>query len=168
MLIPQGLFDIYNEFADDFIIDNFGVNCVLSYPAKKTACPNCDGNTMVGGRASNFQPHGGPAPFNNRQNCSVCGGQGFYSVPNTETIKLRCYFNKKEWAKLGVVNIPDNSVVVIGFMSDLPKFKMANEIVVCADVQAINTWAYIKSGEPIPHGFKKNRYFMGILSRMAK
>lgn len=168
MHLPQELFDIYNEFADDFISDNFGVTCTLSYPAKKTPCPDCAGNTMVGGRPSNFQQHGGPAPFNPRQNCSMCGGQGFYSVPNTEDIKMRAYFNKKEWAKLGIVNVPEGGCVVIGFMSDLPKYKMADHITVCSDIEAINGWTYEKAGEAVPHGFKRNRYFTGILGRIGK
>lgn len=168
MDIPQELFDIYNEFADDFISQNFGVPSKLTYPEKKIPCTNCSGNTMIGGRPSNFQSHGGPGPFNPKQNCSVCGGQGFSSSAATDNIKLRAYFTKKEWTKLGAVNVPEGGCVVIGFMSDLPKYKMANTITLCTDVQGINGWTYEKAGEAVPHGFKRNRYFMGVLGRSGK
>lgn len=162
--IPQTIFDTYNSIADDFINNNFGVNCILEYPPKETACDNCVYDS-INRRSSNRYKTGGPIPFTFGI-CPWCDGAGFKQIPVSTTIKMRIYWSRKDWVKIGIpVNIPDGAIQTIGFMSDLSKIKQAERVLVNSDISNIMQWEYILLGEPIPHGFKYNRYFLAYWSK---
>lgn len=164
--IPQSIFNTYNSYVDDFIIDNFGVNCKLVYPALKTECPNCIVD-LIGQKSSNLYKSGGPYPFQDGMICPYCNGDGFRSDSPTETIKLRVYWNKKEWQKIGMnVNMQDGAAQIIGFLTDMPKIRKAVSIEVLSDYENAINYKFILSGETFPWGFKKNRYFVGFLDRV--
>lgn len=164
--IPQAVFDQYNAVMDDFITDNFGVNCRLSYQALQVECPNCIVD-LIGHKSSNLYKSGGPQPFNDGMICPYCNGEGFRLDTPEEVVKVRVYWTKKEWLKLGDnVNIPDGSVQVIGFMTDMPKFKRANHCHILSDQIGANDYKFALSAEVFPWGFKKNRYFVGYLTRI--
>ena len=165
--INQRIFDKYKEFADDFINDNFGVNCKLIYPPKETECVNCVFDS-IGRKSSNRYKHGGPQPFN-FGNCPTCSGKGFREDEATENIKLRVYYEKKSWVKIagGTFNADDSDAQVIGFIHDMPKFDMANEIELDSDLKDYKTLSYTKAGDSFPHGFKHDRYFISHLRRTS-
>lgn len=164
MDIPQTVFDLYNQTADDFIDKNFGVNCILTYGTNKTKCPNCILNEMTGTSLNKYQA-GGPIPFDTGM-CPYCNGVGFIDEQATETIKLRVYFEKKYWIKLELpIHIKDGAIQTIGHIEDLPKCKMANKITVCSDIKNYNQYDFVLAGDPVPHGFKKNRYFIAYWNR---
>ena len=52
------------------------------------------------------------------------------------------------------VDIPNNSIQTVGYMSDYPKLMKAKELLV--DIGSYNKMRYKRSGEPIPQGFKQN------------
>jgi hypothetical protein len=164
-LIPQEVFDIYNEFADDFINDNFGVNCTIYYPPKSIACSNCQ-TDPIGQKVANRFQHGAPSPFIAR-GCDFCGGSGYKESVVNETIKLRIYDEPKHWIKISsFANVADGDVQIIGFLSDSPKLQSANYIIVNSDQAVFGDFKYQLASECLPHGFKKNRYFIALLKRV--
>lgn len=164
-MIPSSIWDLYNDVADDFINDNFGEDCVLVYPPNQTECPNCIVD-LIGRKSSNRYKSGGPYYFQNGMICPYCNGEGFYNNEPTETIKLRVYWSPKDWVKTGTtLAIPDGSIQIIGFLSDLPKVMQAASIKVINKNDAHMTLSFVRIREPFYHGFKKNRYFTMYLGR---
>lgn len=163
--IPQALFDKYFDAADDFINSNFGIDCILKYPPKELACINCIYDFKAKKSTNTYKP-GGPIYFSFGV-CPWCAGKGFKQDVITETVKMRVYWERKYWINVGIpINIPDNAIQTIGFMSDLPKIKMAQKMIANSTVQSINTWEYSLASEPIPHGFKRNRYIICYWNRI--
>lgn len=160
--LPDEIFQEYESIVDDFINDNFGVDCKLIYPARRILCSNCVFDP-IGQKSSNRYKHGGPAPFN-FGNCPMCGGAGLKEEEAEDTIKLRVYYSPKDWIKIADnISSDDADVQVIGFMSDMPKFNRANEIIVNSPQKNYETWKCVKSSKALPHGFKQRRYFICFL-----
>ncbi len=163
--IPSGVFDLYYDAVDFFINDNhIGKACTLIMPPKKTTCDNCVTNSF-GGQSSNVYKHGGPAPFN-FGNCPLCGGNGFKETEVKVPIRLRIYWSKKDWIRIvGNINVTDAEVMVIGFASDLTRFRQASEMLLVNEQTHLDLrFATISS--PFPWGFGKNRYFVSYLKRV--
>lgn len=164
--LPQSLFDIYNSVADTLLENNnIGKTCVVYYPPLHEICLNCLTN-MDGSYSSNVYRHGGPAPFD-FGNCPLCGGNGYKEVESYEEIKLRLYWNRKDWLKFTTANsvvAADAEVMIIGYMTDLIKINNASYIKLIKE-QAYMDYKFVLAGDPYPHGFGKNRYFMGFLKR---
>ena len=160
MNIPQLVWDKYKEAVDKMTSDWFGVNCRVYYPAIKTICPNCDFNTLTQ-RSNNTYKSGGPIPFNGI--CPYCNGDGYTNEETSEVIKMRCYFNKKDWVKVNVpIEIKDGMVQTIGFMSDAPKCLRSSRVILNSDQERFLSNDYKLSGYPTPHGFKKDLYFVAF------
>jgi hypothetical protein len=163
--IPEDIFTKYKQFADDFIDENFGVNCTLIYPPRRIMCSNCIFDS-VGQKSSNRYKHGGPAPFSFGY-CAICGGEGYKEEERTDTIKMRVYFSVSEDTKVvDGVTTPNVDAQVIGFIYDLPKFNRANEIICNSDLENYSTWKFTRIREAVPHGLRKDRYFMAYLKRI--
>jgi hypothetical protein len=163
--IPDSFFTKYKQTADDFIIDNFGINCKLIYPPRREMCANCVFDS-IGQKSANRYKHGGPAPFS-FGHCSVCGGEGYREEEQTEIIKMRVYFTPQESTKIVEgITTPAVDAEVIGFIYDLPKFNRANEIICHSDLENYSTWKFSRIREALPHGFKKDRYFIAYLKRV--
>jgi hypothetical protein len=159
--VPQSLFDKYNEVCDWFLTDdNMSRLCTLVFPPKRTPCINCI--KPVGNSTTNTYKHGGPASFT-FGNCPLCGGSSFKEVEITDTIRLRIYFEKSAWIKIGESTlITDAEVMVIGFLSDVPKLRRAVEVLLVKDNREAE-YRTVLLGKPYPHGFGKSRYFIAYL-----
>ena len=134
--IPDGFWDKYNEVCDLFLSDNnFSRVCTIVYPPKKIKCDNCT-LKPVGASSTNVYRNGGPAPFN-FGSCPLCGGNGYKEQSITDDIRLRLYWNRRDWLKLaGKLVIPENTdLMIIGNMSDAVKIKNSVEIIVAKDNQ---------------------------------
>lgn len=161
MQIPTFLFDLYNTTVSDMIDYNFGVPCTLYYGTNKELCPNCIFNEATGHSLNEYKV-GGPVPFDSGV-CPYCNGEGFVDNQATEDIKLRVYFARKDWVKIELpINIRDGAIQTIGHIADMPKCKRANKIQVCTDISAYNTYTFELAGEPTPHGFKKDHFFIAF------
>ena len=160
--LPDGLIDKYYEVCDFFINnDIIGRACTLVYPPKREVCTNCT-LKPVGATSTNIYRHGGPMPFQ-FGNCPMCGGNGYKETETLGTIRLRIYWERANWIKIGgSVNIPDAEIMVIGFMADLPKLRQAIEILLAKD-QNEAVYKTTLVGQPTPHGFGRNKYFMAFL-----
>lgn len=163
-MIPNELFNIYRLWADEFIDNpNIGVNCTLHFNDKKQPCPNCVFDSF-NGRSSNKYKTGGPQLFSVGI-CPWCNGSGYFSSEYTEVIRLRTYWNKKDFIKFGNIQIPDGGAMIIGYLTDLPKLEKANFVSLVNEQQGYSKFNFNLSGSPTLHGFAKDRYFLGSLTR---
>lgn len=161
-IIPNSIFDIYNLYVDDLLVNDFTSSiCCVYYPAIRASCDNCI-ITYFGGITRNVYKSGGSAPF--QGSCPLCGGNGTRQEITTDTIRLRIYWDKKDWIKQGNVSIPNSDVMILGFSDDLPKILRMEEIQLVSEQNFI-TGKYSLSGEPFTHGFGHNRYFVAYLKR---
>lgn len=164
--IPNQVFSQYQEVVDELILnDNIGKNCRLTYPELRSDCPNCIYDS-VQRKSSNKYQSGGPIPFLSGV-CPYCRGTGVLATPQTEVIRLRVYWTKKDFRKLGAVDIPDGDIMVIGFMSDMAKLQKAMEVLIFSDASATINKKFEVSAEIMPWGFGKNKYFVAHLKRKA-
>lgn len=163
--IPSGVFTKYREYADA-MIDQFGINCTIYYPSKREVCSNCvaDG---IGNKSGNVFKSGGHANAFNR-GCVYCGGNGYKEVEYTDTISLRVYHRASDFRKVTTLNvdIPEGTIMVIGYIYDLPKFERANYIKINTSQEAYREFKYERQGEPRIHGLQHNRYFLCFMSRI--
>lgn len=163
MEIPTGFFDKYYEACNLFLDnDNIGKNCTLYYTPKKTVCNNCT-TSWFGGVSTNVYKHGGPAPFSGK--CPLCGGNGYSEVEETDTVRLRVYWQKKNWVKIENLQYPNADAMIIGYSSDLIKVRQAQEIKLYSD-QTYMDGRFKLSCEPALHGFGKNAYFIAYIQRV--
>ena len=163
-IIHSDVFDAYYDAVDAMIDSNFGVDCTLIYPADKTVCSNCHFNSVTKS-SSNQYKSGGPIPFEGGI-CPYCSGQGYVLSESTETIKLRCYFDKKSWMKIGVnMNVKDGSVVTYGHAVDMPKCIRSAFMTANIQQAGYGLNRYELSGQPMLHGFKRDKYFIAIWNR---
>lgn len=164
--IPNQIFTDYQEVVDELILnDNIGKNCQLSYPELRVDCPNCIYDS-VQKKSSNRYQSGGPIPFSSGV-CPYCRGVGIIATPQVEVIRLRVYWTKKDFRKLGAVDIPDGDVMVIGFMSDMAKLQKSTELLILSDSVAVLNRKFEVGVEVFPWGFGKNKYFVAHLKRKA-
>lgn len=164
--VPDSVYDLYNEGVDYFISSSFGINCKLVYPPLKTNCENCITNLLPGVGASNVYKAGGPYPFTEGV-CPYCSGLGYKITESSTIIKVRSYFDQKSWTKFSPkIAYKDGDAVLIGYMTDLPKFQHIAYIQLASDMKDYIEWNYELSTEPVPWGFKKNRYFSVTVSRV--
>ena len=162
--IPSEMWERYYEAADFFIDDDhIGRLCTIIYPPTKESCVNCTFNN-IGGTSTNVYLHGGPAPFNFGK-CPMCGGNGYRESENTDTIRLRIYWRRKDWMKIADNLVyPDADAQIIGYMADVKKLKRAIAIKLVSESQH-GEWKMVLAGDIFPHGFGRNRYFMAFLKR---
>lgn len=121
---------------------------------------------MPGVGASNEYRPGGPQSFTDGM-CPYCNGLGYKESTTDTTFKVRVYFDAKVWAKFNPkIGMRDGDAVLIGYITDLPKFQHMAHIELATDVSGYTNWKYELSKEPVPWGFKKNRYFTTNVSRV--
>lgn len=161
--IPNILFDKFNE-AIDACHTAFGESCTLVFPPKKVTCSNCVTANFPGGVSRNVYRHGGPAPFTFGV-CPLCGGNGYKEEETTSTIVLRIYWERNRWLKVANINLDDCVVQVAGLLSDIDKFKRAQEIILVNKINQIE-YRCALLGTPELHGFRKNRYFVAMLRQV--
>jgi hypothetical protein len=159
--IHHSVFDKYREVADFFLSDdNFSRLCTINYPPIKEACETCQ---SLAGTSTNAYQHGGPAT-SNFNSCIYCGGVGFREKEVSGEIRLRIYWNKKNWIKVGNIGFPDAECMVIGAIADLKNLMTAQSISIISEENTIKS-DYVLACEPFFHGFGKKDYFITYLSR---
>jgi hypothetical protein len=93
------------------------------------------------------------------------GSKKFKTVENTEDIKLRVYWNRKDWVKVGEIDIPDGAIQTIGYLSDFTSINKAKALIVNSDIDGYREYRFIKAAEPFPWGFKQDRYMVCFWTR---
>lgn len=165
--IDDGLFDDYYDAVDELITNNFiGKACSIYYPPSRDVCPNCTVVKLASGSSNQYKT-GGPVPFTHGI-CPYCGGVGYKETESSESIRLRVYWNKRDWAKVAPqIQVPEASVMTIGFLTDLTKCLQANYIILVTEQSGLEQYRFTLAGEPFPHGFGKDRYFIAYWKRDA-
>jgi hypothetical protein len=163
--IPEEIFEAYQEVCDEFINnDNIGKACTLRYQPNITECPNCNFDSFTGKSANTYKA-GGPLSFSNSL-CPWCNGEGTKEVEVTESIRLRLYWSRKDWLKLGLnLTLSDGDLMTIGFIADMPKCLQATSIRVITSQAHYGFWDFVLAADPFPHGFGKDKYFIAFWKR---
>lgn len=159
--IPDAFWDKYHEACEFFLDDNhIGRACTIVYPPKREACINCV--KPVGTTSTNVFRHGGPMPFT-FGDCPMCGGNSYRETEVTDSVRLRVYWNRADWLKVaGSIVVDDADLMIIGYMTDLPKVRKAANILLADDNNEADYRASLV-GKPKPWGFGRNRYFSAFL-----
>jgi len=162
--IPDSLLDDH-EYLVDALFDGYpGINCKVVYPSKEHTCPNCLWDAKAQ-RSADIYKTGGPSPFPDFTPCPVCNGEGKLYKGQEDIIKLRVYWDSKSWIKTEMIVSPDISAQIIGYMTDVNKVKRGKYLILNSDLQDIVEVKCELSGDLIPWGFRKNRYFVGYVKR---
>ena len=153
--IPNDIFNDYYEAMDAFIEnENIGVAITLFYPSLQTPIddPGHVLNSVRGGK-TNYGEQGDLDPYNQ------FGGSNTKQVEVSETMRVRWYPEAKFWKSIANVTNPEVTVLIIGYLVDLPKLMRATQI-----GQEVNQMSkrYILAGDPQKWGFG-DRYFLAKL-----
>lgn len=161
--ITNDAFNIYYETVDWMLTnDHISEVCKVFYQSVQDKCPNCVYNN---GLPTNLYNGTGPYPFSFGL-CPLCNGQGYKEVEQTESFRLRVYWNQKDWRKIvGKIEYPDCKCMVLGSVNNLSKLTKANKIQIFTNSGNYNTWYFKLLGEPFLHGFG-SRYFGAYLDRL--
>ena len=157
LTIPNEIFNDYYEAMDAFIEnENIGVAITLFYPSLQTPVddPSHALNSVRGGK-TNYDEFGNLDPYNQ------FGGSETKMVEVSETIRVRWYPEQKYWKQIATVTSPDVVVLIIGYITDLPKLLRATQI--GGSVGQMSK-RYILAGDPQNWGFG-NRYFLAKLKQ---
>lgn len=156
-----------HEWAADAFIDTLGKVCQLVYPPKRTQCINCYLDPRTG-RSTNRYRSGGPVPFPNNTICPWCSGDGRKEKQATENVRMRVYWNPREWIDIGLEEYKKsgNMAQVIGYLTDLPKLDRANHVILNNPISELIRLRCEREGEAVPYGFRQNRYFVQMMKRI--
>ena len=155
--IPQKtsdeLFDAYNSLADQ-AYELFGVECDVIYLPKKQSVPQSTQNNIPEFNSINARRKRLPDVYDRQNNT-------FTEVENSEKIKLRIYWNAKDWQTIyGYTTVPDNDVMFLAKLEDSIKLNQAVKVRFTDNVN--NVYIFSRKSECIPYAFRKDRYCSSI------
>lgn len=165
--ITNKIRQIASDGIDD-LIDQLGKDCLLIYPALKDDCPNCIYDSSTG-RSSGRYKSGGPRPFPTGTICPVCRGSGTIESTITDTVKLLCQWNPKQFTMLaGNIERPNSVVQTKGYMTDLPKIVRARRMIIEIPVEPYIKATFELIGNPIdPGNIIQGRYFIALWKQLT-
>jgi len=164
--IPYSVFTTHEKISDDILLNqNVTVKTHLVFPELVDVCPNCIYDPF-GKKSSGKYKSGGPIEFTGGT-CPYCHGKGKINTPSGEDIQLRMYYDKASFRKLGGVDIPDGDAMCIGFIADKQKLKKAIDIIPSYEIKEYGEVSYQLSGDCLPWGLSKDKYFVAHLSKKA-
>ena len=96
------------------------------------------------------------------------GNKTFKEVETFETIRLKVYWDSKDWVKVGGnIVTGDTAIQTIFFASDLDKIQRAKYLIVNNAIKDQKEFRFTKAGEPFPMGLRQYRYFGCFWKRAA-
>jgi hypothetical protein len=166
-VIPSSLLDESEWMIDSLIDGETGHPCKIYYPSKPTECDNCVLDPRSH-KSAHIYKAGGPIPFQDHTICPRCGGTGRNTLQTTDNVRLRLYFEPRDWIDIGIkFDVAFGVCMSIGYMSDLSKIERAERILLDTHVSEIKRWYCKRAGEAVPHGFRHKRYFIQYLERVG-
>jgi hypothetical protein len=157
--IPQSVFDKYNEGIDT-TIESFGVICQLVSLNKIEVIEPAPANNNIPEKNS-INAHRVRGGDYERQNKII------KEVEVLTPIKLKVYYNPKSWINVaGNIQVPDGTIQTIGYLSDLDIILQAKTLIAHTSINNIKELRYQRLGEPSTFGFKQDRYFACLWSRV--
>jgi hypothetical protein len=146
--VPESVFSKYYEVIDS-TFNIFGVECLLVFTEtveEATANDNVPDVPSINVHRRNQDQY--------RRDAKT-----YKQVEKTETIKLKVYWDFKDFIKPSPsLVLPNNSIQTIFFMSDLQKINRAKELIVHKGIKDTQEMHFKKSGQPFPMGLRQNRY----------
>lgn len=147
MNIPDDVFTKYKEAVDEMIL-KFGVNCRISYVKKIVQ----SGSQPITTTSKSLRPYDNTSSF--LQN------ESYTEVETSDVVRLRVYWTKKDWKKIADLVIPDDGIMTIGYLSDLPKIRSCDYMIANIENLSFTNKKFTLATDTIPWGFKKDRYFV--------
>jgi hypothetical protein len=150
--IPESVFEKYYDIIDSTITDIFGIDCQLMYIDKVEEISNTFDNIPTN---KSINAH-------RRQTAGdyKTGDKTFKEVEKFETIRLKVYWDSKDWVKVaGDVVAPNTAIQTIFFATDLARIQRAKYLIVHDTISDQKLYRFVKSGEPFPMGLRQYRYF---------
>lgn len=149
--IPESVYDIYFDVIDSTINTIFGVTCQLVYIEKVEEIANTFDN-IPDNRSVNAH--------RKSQDQFARADKVFKEVEVLEDIKLKVYWDSKDWVKTGGnIVVPDGSIQTIFFATDLPRINRAKQIIAHKNIKDLQEMRFKKFGQPFPMGLRQARYF---------
>jgi len=157
------IFNLHENIVDNITL-SLAVPCRLIFPSSPSENTTFQPST-IGQKPSNIGSHGGPI-FSPSPNQPTVGGNETSQTVTTYDFSMRVYYDVRDWIKVNVpVNISDGLVQTIGYMQDVPYILNAKYCIINTRVEPILQLQYVLEGEPIPHGFRMNKYFIAYWKR---
>lgn len=164
--IPSGIITTYQNVIDAVIRD-LGKTITLVYPPKQMACVDCNADS-IGAKTSNRYVTGMPVPTFKTVGCEYCGGTGYKSVEVTENLKVNIYWTQKDFIKTGVgVDLPDGTIAIRAFLTDLPKLERCDSILVHNDIVGYGQIRFQRIKKPVLQGLGIDRYIWMYWQRVT-
>lgn len=149
--IPESVFTKYYDIIDSTITDIFGIDCTLVFVETVEEVSNTFDNIPANKSINAHRQQTGDFKRENKT---------YKEVATEETIRLKVYWNSKDWVKVGSSTVvPDNSIQTIFFASDLDKVMRAKYLLVHQNIETLREYRFTMLGEPFPMGLRQNRYF---------
>lgn len=147
------LFEAYNCLVDQ-AYELFGVECDLIYLPKKQSIVQSPQNNIPDFNSINARRRRLPGVYDGQNNT-------FTEVENSEKIKLRIYWNAKDWQTVyGYTSVPNNDVMFLAKLEDSTKLNQAIKVRFTDEYS--NVYIFSRKSECVPYAFKKNRYCSSI------
>ena len=150
LILPSGLRQDFVAAVTD-IIEVAGRSCRLFYPSIMIDCPDC--TAPVGGYSSNYFENG--TTFNSLAECASCGGSHtIEKEASYEDVTMLVRWNPQKWWKSPItdqmqLNTNYGFVLTRGFLTDLPKIRKANYMVLNSPITDYEGGRFVLDGEPV-------------------
>ncbi len=156
-LIPDSLFDDYNTFVDELHTNKFISREVTLFYISTTNCPNC-----VPGHPNMYNGTG-PSPFSFGP-CPYCNGNNYIEEEKNKVVRLRVYFNRKDFIKVSNTVVEDAEAQIIFKADLLPSIVKAEYISLFSDLD-YGDQKFVLAGDPTPFGFGSTQYSAFVRKR---
>lgn len=149
-IIPDEIFSYYNSIVDELYENKFISKEATIVYRQKINCPNC-----IPGYPNKYNGSG-PTPFSFGP-CPYCNGQNYIEEGIEDKIRLRAYFNRKDFAKIANTTVNDAEVMILFKKEMLNKIIKAEYISLFSDIESIDL-KFVLIGEPTPFGFGSTQF----------
>lgn len=151
--IPSGivneLLDCWNEMTDQ-TYDIFGSECLLLYSRESNGVPVQSSDDIPTINTINPGRRSGPPNYRVQD-------QKITSEKNSEIIRVKIYWNPREWYKVyGYSTAPEDQVMVLCKLED--SIKINNAVAMQFTDKFGSTYHLTKKTKVIPYGFQKTNF----------
>jgi hypothetical protein len=156
--IPESVFEKYYDVIDSTITDIFGIDCTLVYIQEIEEIVDPD---------DNYPDNRGINP-RRRTDGTRRGNKVIREVETTETIRLKVYWDRKDWRKVtSDIVLPETAIQTIFFDKDLERVMRANYLIVHNAIKDKKEYKFKMAGEPWPMGLRHYKYYGCFWERAA-
>jgi hypothetical protein len=155
--VPESVFDKYFDVIDS-TFDIFGVDCQLVLTDTVEEIVYVPNNNIPERNSINAHI--------NRKGDYERSNKIIKEVEVLQDIRLKVYWNPKEFINVASVQVPDNVIQTIGMMTDLPIILKSKALIVHNNIKDIKEMRFERIGEHNPMGLRQIRYFSCLWRRI--